>query len=258
MNPLNGLSNEFLEVCRKTGVVDLTRLTLEDVTIEIPGSNLEIDWEHLLYIKNYRGLGQKMATVVWTSTGGFFRTKLAPGQVVDRRAKTGVVCWLDMAVYKRQLQLTGTSTLYVMGGLMLVPVGIGEGSHYSWLNCRHIDSINETMHKGQSHVLFENGLSVVIKERTRHLKDNVQNAQLIYKNQQQHLKLMKEHHSKKTATSVYGVDADMRKALLRLHVSRDKELLRLGLEHEGCFLPDDKLERLTIAIRNGDRLDNIS
>ncbi|GEO74438.1 hypothetical protein LNA02_11360 [Levilactobacillus namurensis] len=268
MISLRGLTTEFRTGLQRTGVLNLVDLHPEDVTIEVPGDDPEIDWEHVLYIKNCRGYDKYSGSIVWTTTGGFFRTPLSAIKVINLRANTGVVCWLDMKVYRdlmnREYLHQQVSTLpYVLGNLQLVTIGAKVNSQYSWLNCTIINTINRTAYETHSEVLLDDGfdesLMIEVGERPGTLKKKARCAAYIHRNEQQHLGLIQAQHR-----AGYGVRrgahpndtylADIRAALHALHISRDVRLVRQAFDNIQYPMPDDQLRKLVITIRQDERL----
>lgn len=253
MAPLNGLRNELAIKCRQTGILDIGSLQLSDVLTMIPGSELEINWQDVLYIKSGREFGKGAETIVWTETGGFFRTELTARKVINLRANTGAVCWLDMDAYKHYLEQDGT-TLYVMGGLRLIPVGVQIGNQYSWLNCRTVKSVNNTVSSGKSTVLFDNGIVVSVNEKRGALKKRMARADEIFVKQQLYHQVATWHHEPEPR---YERLRTVHEELGAMHLYRDAAFAAKLLKCIKYDLDESTILRIVKTIRHGDRLDAI-
>lgn len=260
-----GLEPSFLHAYHTTGVLDLTTLKLANVTALIPGDNPEIDWDNILYIRNRRPEGRTAETIVWTRSQGFFRVQLSPQKVVDLRATTGVVCWLDMRAYRNLIKkkyredLLELTVPYVLGNVRLVPVGSRQNNHYSWINCRYIDCINPTSHDRRTRVNLEDGPAVIIRERATSLKKKAKSTTYIYDNQQAHLQLIHDQHGHDyDGRDLYGYARHQERSrdLQAVHVGHDMlmatELRAFFGYHEQ--VSDEQLLKLVEQVRRGEHL----
>ncbi|MDT7013673.1 hypothetical protein [Levilactobacillus namurensis] len=262
MISLRGLTTKFRNELQRTGVLSLVKLRPEDVTLEIPGDDPEIDWEHVLYIKNCREYTKDGGTIVWTATGGFFHTQLSALKVINLRANTGVVCWLDMRAYRelieRKMHQKLTMLPYVLGALRLVPIGNRKGNQYSWLNCTTINTINRTAYETRSEVMLDDGLGeglmLEVGERPGTLKKKAMYATYIYRNEQQHLGLIQSQHRAGYAGIPYRDQAEVRAALHGLHIERDVLLVHLAFDNVDYQMPANQLHKLVVMIRQNSRL----
>lgn len=263
MGSLSGLSHKFLHEYQETAILDLTKLQPRDVDVEIPGKEPEIDWDNLIYIKNNRDLGKNGETIVWTASGGFFRTPLSPKRVVDLRANTGVVSWLDMLAYQQQMAQeergTGEFTLpFVLGDLELIQIGRENHSHRNWLNCTKVETTNRTVTDEKSLVLLDHNVKALVNERFSRLKRKMHQADAIHTNEQEHLNLMnfQHQHRRYPVQTYHGYEyqQQQRLKLHRLHVNRDVIFAQKLLKYYEVPVEEKALRHVVDRILKNERL----
>lgn len=266
MGPLKGLSQELLHSVRQGKILHLGQLKLADVVVKVASDQLEIDWEHLIYLKNVRGANRQSHTIIWTSTAGFFKVDLGAQQVVNLRANTGVLCWLDMQVYVDQYNQAQqgrvpieSSLMYVLGNLRLVQAGNKDDKQQNWLNGAMVETLNATTRKKESLVLLDENVEVLINEAPEKLRRRIKCANWIHSEQQKHLKLVNHQHDKDYDNrDLYGYAhyQAQRAHLHEQHVSRDTLLVQQALAVYEVVAPAEVVSKLVQRLRNntGNRL----
>lgn len=191
---LYGLTPEWQQRAVNDEVLNLVALQPADVTSEIPGNDPDIDWEHLIFIKNCRTTGRRAKTIVWTQHNGFVKTAIGPDRLVDNLVRAGLVTWLDMAVELAAIH--GHRPLpYVWGELQLIPSGQRHGNHRSWLNgyyCEHVNAV--ATRQNRTHILLSFPCEIEIADSAGRLRAKLTEAHRIKNLQAEHCQQIRQQY----------------------------------------------------------------
>ena len=233
-----------LEIENKGGVIDFTHLKSTDVIRYVPRGEVEIDWQSLLFIKNNR----PDDTIVLTSRDGFFRTPLAPKELVDMAVASTDKTWHDYHTNVAILNLSGPTPV-VSGNLqLLVTEQPKRKNQTSWVGVQAIERVNAVSEK-KVRVQLDNGMEMIFRDRAARLRKKIDEAQRIkYRLMCEHADLQRHFAPNEFAVSML-TDFDG-------HESRLQRRVRLV---SACFtmcnhpLSPEHIRKVILNVQQGNR-----
>ncbi|WP_395322634.1 hypothetical protein [Levilactobacillus parabrevis] len=171
VNPLTrGLRPELRSQIERENVIDFTKLQLEDVTRRIPTGEPELDWQSVVFIKNFRQTNLAADSVVVTMRDGFFRAALTPKALANLILTSTNMAWLNMGSYVKMLDLSEPLPI-VSGKLRVVATEQPKhGGHNSWVGLQFVDNINAVWGKKQVRAQLDNGMEMIFSDSAARLR----------------------------------------------------------------------------------------
>lgn len=181
-NLLNGLAHDVRQEIEKTGVIDFTHLKPEDIARAVPRGEIDVDWQSLLFVKNNRPAD----TIVLTENDGFFRTPLAPRELVNMAVDSTDKTWHDYHTNVALLNLSGPTPI-VSGNLqLLVTEQPKRKNQTSWVGIQAVERVNAVSEK-RVRVQLKDGMEMIFRDTDTRLRKKIKEASAIKRH------LIKEH-----------------------------------------------------------------
>lgn len=240
---LYGLTEDYRASVAKIGEVDLTKLQLTNVERFIPGTNLEMDWESLIFIKNFRRTNERHNTVVWTEKDGFFRTEMTSDGLVNQRMNAGTQNWHEIQTIAEVIGIP-MPLPFVLGKTMAIKTSENKsGNHFSWLGVHAVSNLNEMSKDNRVRILLHCGMNAVIEDRVSRLSKKMFEAHEVLRFQQERHAFAIQQNTP-VHGGYYPPQARLMEFEVRLYLSFALKLIR----KTGFDIRASEAEKLTVDI----------
>ncbi len=247
LSHIKGLRPEIRLQIQETGVLDTTKLTLDDVIDVYPGTDSDFDWPNIVFAKNMCTTRQQRQTIVWANDH-IFRTDMTPTKVINKGRAAAGQTRFDIAHEAKKNHLTQPYPV-VVGRFLMVPTDKPQkGGHHSWINGHLIDEINSFGVKGKVKVQLKNGMEMIVCDTKDRLWTHINEARGLFKAQSRRQDFAdNQHHNDKQFDYVMASEEVMAERLAH-HAGLAQDLLR----KVGMILPDEEVEELVRQVLDGD------
>ncbi len=247
LSHIKGLRPEMKEQIQETGVLDFTKLRLEDVVDEYPGTNSDFDWPNIVFIKNMSTTRQQRQAIVWVNDH-IFRTDMNPTKVINKGRAAAGHMKLDMAIAAKKYHLTQPYPV-VVGRFLMVPTDKPQkGGHHSWINGHFVDEINSFGVKGKVKIQLKNGMEMIVCDTKDRLWTHINEARDLFKAQSRRQDFADNQHHNDKQFDYVMTSEEVIADRLEEHVGLAKGLL----SKVGLVFPDEEVEELVRQVLDGD------
>ncbi|WP_057877393.1 hypothetical protein [Levilactobacillus paucivorans] len=247
LSHIKGLRPEMKQQVQETGVLDFTKLRLEDVIDEYPGTSSDFDWPNIIFVKNMSTTRQQRQAIVWVNDH-IFRTDMSPTKVINKGRAAAGHMKLDMAIAAKKYHLTQPYPV-VVGRFLMVPTDKPQkGGHHSWINGHFVDEINSFGVKGKVRIQLENGMEMIVCDTKDRLWTHINEARDLFKAQSRRQDFADNQHHNDKQFDYVMTSEEVIADRLEEHVGLAKGLL----SKVGLVFPDEEVEELVRQVLDGD------
>lgn len=162
----------------------LSDLRVQDITQQVDASDVALDWEHTILLKNLPSDGKtrRGRTIVWNDLSGFLLVTASPNNLIDRLSRDNLVSRLDMQAYLQVCQ--GKNPVpYVVGDFRLIAVGTQQKEQYDWINLKYFQTMipfKRKRERDQALVMLTNGEQLLIEDTASRMTNRKTTADKIF------------------------------------------------------------------------------